>query len=94
MLVDDGMLPELTRDWFIEALDGRVAEVAVGTCSSGTLNWDRGRDSRLAPKTEFGARARTEAFVSAEVRRLWRVEEARVRVEASSVSTLFAVAVE
>ena len=52
-----------------------------------------GRLSRLPPKTDDGARARTDAFVSREFRRRRLEEEARVRIEALSVSILFAVAV-
>src|SRR6266498_273749 len=52
----------------------------------------RGRLSRLPPKIEEGASARTEAFVSSEFRRLRLDEEASVRMEALSVSRLFAVA--
>ena len=54
-----------------------------------TLN---GRLSRLPPNTDDGARARTEAFVSKEFRRRRFDEEARVKIEALSVRTLFAVA--
>jgi hypothetical protein len=54
-----------------------------------TLN---GRLSRLPPKTEDGARARTEALVSKEFRRRRFDEEARVRIDALSVRMLFAVA--
>jgi len=51
-----------------------------------------GRDSRLLPKSEEGAMARTEASVSRERRRRRLEEEARVRIEALSVRMLFAVA--
>ena len=51
----------------------------------------RGRDSRLLPQTEFGARARTEASVS--MLRLLRLEdEASVRMLALSVRRPFEVA--
>jgi hypothetical protein len=53
---------------------------------------DRGRDSRLPPNIDAGARALMEALVSTEFRRRRFDEEARVRMEASSVSTLLAVA--
>jgi len=53
----------------------------------------RGRDSRLPPKIDDGARARTEALVSKEFRRRRLDDEARVRMEALSVRRLFAVAV-
>jgi hypothetical protein len=53
-----------------------------------------GRDSRLPPKMEEGARARTEASVSRERRRRRLEEEARVRMEALSVRRLLAVAEE
>jgi hypothetical protein len=52
----------------------------------------RGRLSRLPPKIDEGARARTDAFVSNEFRLRRLDEEARVRIEALSVSKLFAVA--
>jgi hypothetical protein len=51
-----------------------------------------GRLSRLPPNTEAGARALMEAFVSAEFRRRRFEDEARVRMDASSVKILFAVA--
>lgn len=52
-----------------------------------------GRDSRLPPNKEDGARARTEASVSID-RLLRRFEDdARVRIDALSVSRLLAVAV-
>lgn len=52
-----------------------------------------GRLSRLPPKTDEGASARTDAFVSREFRRRRFEEDARVSIEALSVSILFAVAV-
>ena len=52
-----------------------------------------GRLSRLPPKIEEGARARTDAFVSKEFLRRRFDDEARVRIEALSVKILFAVAV-
>ena len=53
----------------------------------------KGRDSRLPPKSDEGARARTEALVSRELRRRRLELEARVRMEALSVRRLLAVAV-
>lgn len=67
--------------------------VALGGASMLALRTLRGRDSRLPPKREEGARARTEASVSMERRRRRLEEEARVRIEALSVSRLLAVAV-
>lgn len=58
------------------------------------LNTDNGRDSLLPPKTDDGANAFTEAFVSKLFRLLLFVEDANVRTLASSVSRLFAVAIE
>lgn len=52
----------------------------------------RGRLSRLPPHTEEGARALTEASVSIERRRLRLLEDARVKIEALSVRSPFAVA--
>ena len=52
-----------------------------------------GNDSLLPPNNDDGARARTEAFVSTELRRRRFDDEARVMIEALSVRTLFAVAV-
>ena len=51
-----------------------------------------GRLSLLPPHTEEGARARTEASVSMDRRRRLLLDEASVRIEALSVSRLFAVA--
>lgn len=53
---------------------------------------ESGKDSRDPPNMDAGARARIEAFVSRLLRRLRLEEDASVRIEASSVSTLFAVA--
>jgi hypothetical protein len=53
----------------------------------------RGRDSRLPPQRDEGARARTDASVSRERRRRRWDEDASVRMEALSVSRLLAVAV-
>jgi len=53
---------------------------------------DKGRDSRLPPNMEAGASALIEAFVSTEFLRRRFDDEASVRMEASSVRTLFAVA--
>jgi hypothetical protein len=55
-------------------------------------NTDRGNDSRLPPNIDPGARALTEALVSTEFLRRRLEEEARVKIEASSVKTLLAVA--
>lgn len=52
-----------------------------------------GSDSRLPPKIDDGARARTEALVSSEFRRRRFDEEARVMIEALSVRRSLAVAV-
>ena len=54
---------------------------------------ERGSDSREPPNMEAGARARIDALVSLELRRRRFEEEARVRMEASSVRMLLAVAV-
>lgn len=51
-----------------------------------------GRDSRLPPQTLLGAKARTEASVSIDLLLLRFDDEARVMIDASSVSRLFAVA--
>jgi hypothetical protein len=67
--------------------------VALGGASMLALRTLRGRDSRLPPKREEGARARTEASVSMERRRRRLEDEARVRIEALSVRRLLAVAV-
>jgi hypothetical protein len=53
-----------------------------------------GRDSRLPPKSDEGARARTDASVSKERRRRRLEDDARVRMEALSVRRLLAVAAE
>lgn len=53
---------------------------------------ESGRDSRLPPNTDAGARALIEAFVSTEFLRRRLEEDANVRIEASSVRTLLAVA--
>lgn len=55
-------------------------------------NTDKGRESRLPPNMDPGARAFMEALVSTEFRRRRLDEEASVRMDASSVRTLFAVA--
>lgn len=66
---------------------------------SGWLGWmmvpdrtDSGRDSRLPPNIDAGASALTEALVSTELRLLRFDEEANVKIEASSVKALFAMA--
>lgn len=51
-----------------------------------------GSDSRLPPNSDEGARARTEALVSRELRRRRLLDEASVKIEALSVRILFAVA--
>jgi hypothetical protein len=53
---------------------------------------DKGKDSRLPPNIEPGASALTDAFVSTEFLRRRFDEEAKVKMEASSVKTLLAVA--
>lgn len=55
-----------------------------------TLN---GKDSLLPPQSEDGARARTEASVSIDLRRRRFEDEASVRIDALSVNRLLAVAV-
>lgn len=67
-----------------------TTEVADG--STMPLSTLKGRLSRLPPNIEAGARARIEALVSAELRRRRLEDDASVRMEASSVKTLFAVA--
>lgn len=54
---------------------------------------ERGSDSRLPPNIDAGASARIEALVSRLLRRRRFDEDASVRIEASSVRTLLAVAV-
>lgn len=68
--------------------------VGPATPSTVALRTLRGKDSRLPPKSEEGARARTEASVSKERRRRRLEEDARVRIEALSVRRLLAVAEE
>jgi hypothetical protein len=53
----------------------------------------RGRLSRLPPNNEDGASARTDASVSIDLRLRLFEEDARVRMDALSVSKLLAVAV-
>jgi hypothetical protein len=57
------------------------------------LNTLRGRLSRLPPNREDGARARTDASVSMDLRLLAFEDDASVSIEALSVRRLFAVAV-
>ena len=57
------------------------------------LNTLNGRLSRLPPKTEDGAKARTDASVSIDRLRLRLEDEAKVKIDALSVRRLFAVAV-
>jgi hypothetical protein len=71
--------------------DAFPAEVLDGSAIE-ELRTLRGRDSRLPPNIDAGARARTEALVSSELRRLRLEELASVKIDASSVSTLLAVA--
>ena len=86
-LASPTMLGRLRTPWALkaDALDGSIT-FALSTLS--------GRLSRLPPKTDDGARARTEALVSREFLRRRFEELARVRIDALSVRTLFAVAVE
>lgn len=77
----------LGRDKMLGAL---VTDPAEG--STMPLNTLNGRLSRLPPNIEAGARARMDALVSAEFRRRRFEDDASVRIEASSVKTLFAVA--
>lgn len=53
----------------------------------------RGRDSRLPPQRDEGARARTDASVSKDRRRRRLDEDASVRIDALSVRRPLAVAV-
>ena len=53
---------------------------------TGPLNTLKGSDSRLPPKTEEGANARTEALVSRELRLRLLEDEASVKMEALSES--------
>jgi hypothetical protein len=68
----------------VDELDGS-ATVPLRTLS--------GKLSRLPPKIDDGASARTEALVSREFRRRRLEELASVRIDALSVKILFAVAV-
>lgn len=52
----------------------------------------RGRLSRLPPQSDDGARARTDASVSIDRRRPLLLDDAKVRMDALSVSRLLAVA--
>ena len=79
------MPPTLARPW-----SGPKLEAGSATVLLNTLN---GRDSLLPPKIEEGASARTEALVSRELRRRRFEEDARVSIDALSVSKLLAVAV-
>jgi hypothetical protein len=80
------MLGRANTPWALKA------EVLDG---STTLPLSRlsGKLSRLPPKTDEGAKARTEALVSKEFRRRRLDELASVRIEALSFSALLAVAV-
>ena len=85
------------------ALSGRVCPVLISrreALSAPEAEWimvpdrtERGSDSRLPPNIEAGARAFMDALVSTEFRRRRFEDDARVRIEASSVRTLLAVAV-
>lgn len=68
---------------------GVVGNVEESMLELSTLS---GRLSRLPPQTEDGARALTDASVSIERRRRRLLEDARVKIEALSVSSPFAVA--
>jgi hypothetical protein len=57
------------------------------------LNTLKGRDSRLPPHNDEGARARTDASVSKDRLRRRLDDDASVKMEALSVSRLLAVAV-
>lgn len=81
------MPPMLGRDRTPGAL---VTEPAAG--SMVPLSTLSGRLSRLPPNMEAGANARIEALVSTEFRRRRLEEDASVRMDASSVRTLLAVA--
>lgn len=70
-------------------MPGVVGPPIASTVALKTLS---GRDSRLPPKSEEGARARTEASVSKERRRRRLEDDARVRMDALSVRRLLAVA--
>jgi hypothetical protein len=72
-------------------MPGVVGPAASLTVALRTLS---GRDSRLPPKRDEGARARTEASVSKERRRRRLEDDASVRMEALSVRRLLAVAEE
>jgi hypothetical protein len=80
------MLGRVSTPWALKA------EVFDGSTTL-PLSRLRGKLSRLPPKTEDGAKARTEALVSKEFRRRRLEELARVRMEALSFKALFAVAV-
>lgn len=74
---------------------GRVPGAFVTDPAEGStmpLSTLKGRLSRLPPNIEAGASALIEALVSAEFRRRRFEDEASVRMDASSVKTLLAVA--
>jgi hypothetical protein len=73
----------------LPCIPGVVGIVDVSILALSTL---RGKLSRLPPQTEDGARALTEASVSIERRRRRLLEDARVKIEALSVRSPFAVA--
>jgi hypothetical protein len=70
----------------------KAVEEVAGSRSIFAERTERGRDSREFPHTEEGAMARTDAFVSRELRRRRFDDEARVRIEALSLRRPFAVA--
>lgn len=85
-LASPTMLGRASTPWALNA------EVFDGSTTL-LLSRLNGKLSRLPPKTDEGANARTEALVSREFR-LRRLDElASVRIEALSFKTLFAVAV-
>jgi hypothetical protein len=71
-----------------EALNIEVLDASLAF----PLNKLNGKLSRLPPKTEDGAKPRTDALVSKELRRRRLDELAKVSTEALSVKALFAVA--
>jgi hypothetical protein len=79
------------RDVELKMPDGRPGASPSGIVAFAE-SMESGRDSRLLPKREDGARARTEASVSRLCRRRRLDDEASVRMEALSVRMLFAVA--
>ena len=70
-----------------------IRDVPVAPSLMLALSTLSGRLSRLPPHSEEGASARTDASVSMERRRRLLLDDARVRIDALSVSRLLAVAV-